>query len=36
LPINPNENHLEACWNVVNWDKVSERYSAAKAGTLAI
>src|SRR5262249_45752443 len=28
--------YLKAWWNVVNWDKVSERYSAAKAGTLAI
>src|SRR5262249_28468554 len=28
--------YLKAWWNVVNWDKVSERYSAAKAGTLTI
>ena len=33
---NRRPDYLKAWWNVVNWDKVSERYSAAKAGTLAI
>jgi superoxide dismutase, Fe-Mn family len=31
---NRGPDYLKAWWNVVNWDKVSERYSAAKAGTL--
>jgi len=33
---NRRPDYLKAWWNVVNWDKVSERYSAAKAGTLTI
>jgi Fe-Mn family superoxide dismutase len=28
--------YLKAWWNVVNWDKISERYAAAKTGTLDI
>jgi Fe-Mn family superoxide dismutase len=28
--------YLKAWWNVVNWEKVSERFAAAKAGKLAI
>lgn len=28
--------YLKAWWNVVDWNKVSERYAAAKAGTLQI
>jgi Fe-Mn family superoxide dismutase len=28
--------YLGAWWNVVNWDKVAERYAAAKAGRLTI
>ena len=28
--------YLRAWWNVVNWQKVAERYTAAKAGKLAI
>src|SRR6266478_2312826 len=33
---NRRPDYLKAWWNVVNWDKVSERYSAAKVRTLAI
>src|SRR6202035_3920071 len=33
---NRRPDYLKAWWSVVNWDKVSERYSAAKAGTLTI
>jgi Fe-Mn family superoxide dismutase len=28
--------YLKAWWNVVNWSRVSERYAAAKAGSLSI
>ncbi len=28
--------YLKAWWNAVNWDEVSKRYAAAKAGTLEI
>jgi Fe-Mn family superoxide dismutase len=28
--------YLEAWWNVVDWDKLAERYAAAQAGTLTI
>ena len=33
---NRRPDYLKAWWNVVNWDKVGERYAAAKAGTLTI
>ena len=33
---NRRPDYLKAWWNVVNWAKVSERYAAAKAGTLTI
>ncbi len=33
---NRRPDYLKAWWNVVNWDKVFERYSAAKAGMLTI
>lgn len=28
--------YLKAWWNVLNWDRIGERYAAAKAGTLTI
>ncbi|MCS7047121.1 MAG: superoxide dismutase [Gemmataceae bacterium] len=31
---NKRADYLDAWWNVVNWAKVAERYSRAKAGTL--
>jgi len=33
---NRRADYLKACWNVVNWRKVGERYAAAKAGKLTI
>lgn len=33
---NRRPDYLKAWWSVVNWAKVSERYAAAKAGTLTI
>ena len=33
---NRRPDYLKAWWNVVNWKAVSERYGAAKAGTLTI
>jgi Fe-Mn family superoxide dismutase len=33
---NRRADYLKSWWNVVNWDKVAERYAAAKAGTLTI
>ncbi|MEA2936213.1 MAG: superoxide dismutase, Fe-Mn family [Variibacter sp.] len=33
---NRRPDYLKAWWNVVNWDKIGERYAAAKAGTLTI
>jgi superoxide dismutase, Fe-Mn family len=33
---NRRPDYLKAWWNVVNWDKVAQRYSAAKSGTLDI
>ena len=33
---NRRADYLKAWWNVVNWDKVAERYLAAKSGSLNI
>ncbi len=33
---NRRPDYLKAWWNVVNWDKIAERYEQAKAGTLVI
>jgi Fe-Mn family superoxide dismutase len=33
---NRRPDYLKAWWNVVNWDKVAERYAAARSGTLTI
>ena len=33
---NRRADYLKAWWNVVNWNKVGERYAAAKAGKLTI
>jgi Fe-Mn family superoxide dismutase len=33
---NRRADYLKAWWNVVNWQKVGERYAAAKAGTLTV
>ena len=33
---NRRPDYLKAWWNVVNWNKVAERYAGAKAGTLTI
>ena len=33
---NRRADYLNAWWNVVNWDRVAARYSAAKAGTLVL
>ena len=33
---NRRPDYLAAWWNVVNWDKVAERYAMAKAGTLTV
>jgi superoxide dismutase, Fe-Mn family len=33
---NRRPDYLTAWWNVVDWSKISERYTAAVAGTLAI
>ncbi|MCP9627809.1 superoxide dismutase [Rhodopseudomonas palustris] len=33
---NRRADYLKAWWNTVDWNKVAERYAAAKAGTLAI
>ncbi len=33
---NRRADYLKAWWNTVNWAKISERYAAAKAGTLAV
>ena len=32
---NRRADYLKAWWNVLDWDKIAERYAAAKAGTLA-
>lgn len=33
---NRRADYLKAWWNVLNWNKIGERYAAAKAGTLTI
>ena len=33
---NRRADYLKAWWNTVNWKKISERFAAAKAGTLAV
>jgi Fe-Mn family superoxide dismutase len=33
---NRRADYLNAWWNVVNWQKIGERYAAAKAGQLTI
>lgn len=33
---NRRPDYLKAWWNVVNWQKIGERYAAAKAGTLTL
>jgi Fe-Mn family superoxide dismutase len=33
---NRRADYLKAWWNTVNWNKIAERYAAAKAGTLGI
>ena len=33
---NRRADYLKAWWNTVNWNKVAERYAAAKAGTLGV
>lgn len=33
---NRRADYLKAWWNTVNWNKIAERYAAAKAGTLTI
>jgi superoxide dismutase, Fe-Mn family len=33
---NRRADYLKAWWNVVNWKKITDRYAAAKAGTLTI
>ena len=33
---NRRPDYLKAWWNVVDWDKIGERYAAGKAGTLTI
>ena len=33
---NRRPDYLKAWWEIVNWDKIAERYAAAKAGTLTV
>ena len=33
---NRRPDYLKAWWNVLDWNKIGQRYAAAKAGTLTV